>query len=74
VIAARGQLGRSWGCPVLEPGVDRRVIQRIRDGTALFAYYPEPRWLARSAFLRCGAGLETAPLDGVVSGDPAPRS
>jgi hypothetical protein len=74
VIAARGQLGRSWGCPVLERGVDRRVIERIRDGTAIFAYYPDPGWLARSAFLRCGAGLETRALDGVVSRDRGPRS
>ena len=53
VIAARGELGRSWGCPALEPGAERRVIERIKGGTALFAYYPDSRWLANSRFLRC---------------------
>jgi len=53
-IVARGQLGRSWGCPALERGVERRVIEQIKGGTALFVYYPDPHWLAGSRFLRCG--------------------
>ncbi len=53
VIAARGGLGRSWGCPALERGVDRRVIERIKGGSAVFAYYPESHWLRTSRFLRC---------------------
>jgi hypothetical protein len=53
VIAARGELGRSWGCPALERGVERRVIERIKGGTALFAYYPDSHWLRTSRFLRC---------------------
>jgi hypothetical protein len=53
VAVARGRLGRSWGCPALPAGVERRVIERIKGGTALFAYYPDPRWLAASRFLRC---------------------
>ena len=56
VIAARGELGRSWGCPALERGVDRRVIERIKGGTAIFAYYPDPHWLRTSRFLGCDAG------------------
>jgi hypothetical protein len=55
VIAEHGELGRSWGCPALERGVDRRVIGRIKGGTALFVYYPETRWLRTSRFLRCDA-------------------
>jgi len=60
VIAARGELGRSWGCPALEPGVERRVIDRIKGGTALFAYYPEPHWLRSSRFLRCDERADTS--------------
>jgi len=52
-LAARGRLGRSWGCPALAPTVAGDVIERIKDGTALFAYYPDPRWLAASRFLGC---------------------
>jgi hypothetical protein len=59
VIAARGELGRSWGCPALERGVERRVIERIKGGTAVFAYYPDARWLRTSRFLRCDGGTGT---------------
>lgn len=48
-----GRLGRSWGCPALPLGVHTQVIETIKDGTAVFAYYPDRRWLDRSRFLRC---------------------
>ena len=48
-----GRLGRSWGCPALDPSVHRSVIDSIRGGSALFAYYPDARWLASSPYLRC---------------------
>jgi hypothetical protein len=50
-IRVLGRLGRSWGCPAIPPEVAHKVIDTIRDGTAVFAYYPEKRWLASSAFL-----------------------
>jgi hypothetical protein len=59
LIAARGELGRSWGCPALARGVERRVIGRIKGGTALFAYYPDRHWLGVSSFLRCDARAGT---------------
>jgi hypothetical protein len=34
-----GRLGRSQGCPALSPDVAARVIDLIRGGTVLFAYY-----------------------------------
>lgn len=53
-FAARyGRLGRSWGCPALDPSVSRAVIDTIRGGTALFAYYPDDAWLASSPYLHC---------------------
>lgn len=51
--AKHGRLGRSWGCPALDPAIHRDVIDTIRDGTALFAHYPDPDWLDRSPFLHC---------------------
>jgi hypothetical protein len=35
--------------------VHRELIDQIRGGTALFAYYPDAQWLASSQFLRCDA-------------------
>jgi hypothetical protein len=49
-----GRLGRSWGCPAMAPEVAQRVIDRIRGGTPVFAYYPDSAWLDGSPFLgRC---------------------
>ena len=53
VVRSQGRLGRSWGCPALPRPVSRRVIERIKGGSAVFAYYPDRRWLGQSRFLRC---------------------
>jgi hypothetical protein len=50
-IRALGRLGRSWGCPAIPVGAAKKVIDTIRGGSAVFAYYPEKRWLTASAFL-----------------------
>ena len=49
--AQHGRLGRSWGCPALPSDVAEEVIDRIRGGSALFAYYPDRTWLGASSFL-----------------------
>jgi hypothetical protein len=48
---AQGYLGRSLGCPALRPEVTRELIEAVKDGGLLFAYYPDPAWLAASAYL-----------------------
>jgi hypothetical protein len=54
-----GRLGRSWGCPALREAVARRIIDRVKDGGLLFAYYPDRRWLESSAYLgECAAAAE----------------
>ena len=59
-IAQRlGRLGRSWGCPALRPEVARTVIDTLKGGALLFAYYPDRHWLESSPFFKCdgdGAG------------------
>ncbi len=35
-----GRLGRSWGCPALSMKVYKPVINTIKDGTLVYAYYP----------------------------------
>ena len=58
---AQGYLGRSWGCPAVSLQVARALIDRIKGGGLLFAYYPDPRWLATSRFLNhCGTKPATA--------------
>jgi hypothetical protein len=48
---AQGRLGRSWGCPALRGAVARDVIDRVKGGSLVFSYYPDPNWLAGSKYL-----------------------
>jgi hypothetical protein len=41
-IRVLGRLGRSWGCPAVRTEVAHKLIDTIRGGTAIFAYYPRP--------------------------------
>ena len=50
-INVLGRLGRSWGCPAVRAEVAQKLINTIRGGSAIFAYYPDKAWLTRSAFL-----------------------
>ena len=48
---ANGYLGRSLGCPAIRPAVSRQLIDTVKDGSLLFAYYPDEAWLAHSRYL-----------------------
>jgi hypothetical protein len=47
----QGRLGRSWGCPALREGIAREVIDTVKGRGLVFAYYPDPAWLASSKYL-----------------------
>jgi hypothetical protein len=47
---AQGYLGRSLGCPALRPEVARQVIDTVKGGGLIFAYYPDPNWLRTSKY------------------------
>lgn len=49
----QGRLGRSLGCPALRPQVAREVIDTLKQGQLLFAYYPDQHWLSQSRYLGC---------------------
>jgi hypothetical protein len=48
---ARGRLGRSWGCPAVRADIARELIDRLKGGNLLFAYYPDRDWLTSSKYL-----------------------
>ena len=50
-IRALGRLGRSWGCPAVRKEVARKMIDTLRGGSPIFAYYPDKQWLGRSSYL-----------------------
>ena len=58
---AQGRLGRSWGCPALREGIAREVIDTVKGTGLVFAYYPDPAWLAASKYLGdCGGEPQLA--------------
>lgn len=60
-VARWGRLGRSLGCPALAPEVTAPVIERLRDGAAIFVYAADSQWQQRSAYLRCDDAPPPAP-------------
>jgi hypothetical protein len=51
-VKIHGRLGRSFGCPSVPMAVHKEVINTIKDGTALFIFYPDKNYLAKSKLLQ----------------------
>jgi hypothetical protein len=51
-IKRYGRLGRSQGCPALPKGISRKVIDAIKDNSAVFAYFPDEDYLQSSRYLK----------------------
>ena len=49
----QGRIGRSQGCPAVRPQVARKVVDKLKDGQFMFAWYPDQHWLQSSAYLNC---------------------
>lgn len=64
-----GRIGRSWGCPAVSKRVVQRVINALKGGQFVFAYYPDPRWLSDSDLLHC-----TITQRSVTATDATPRT
>jgi len=65
MIKRYGTIGRSWGCPALDEKIIKPVIDTIKDGTLVFVYYPDPKWLKKSTYLQC-TGLKSE-IDKIVT-------
>ena len=50
----QGRLGRSFGCPAVREAVARGMIDVLKDGQFVFAYYPDSDWLSRSRWKCAG--------------------
>ena len=46
-----GRLGRSHGCPAVRQPIARELIDRVKGGGVVFAYYPDRDWLTTSKYL-----------------------
>ena len=56
-----GRIGRSWGCPAVRPEISRRLIETVKGGAILLAYFPEKSWLLTSRFTDLGNSARPAP-------------
>ncbi len=50
-IRKNGRLGRSFGCPSLPPDLVKPVVETIKEGSCLFIYYKDDRYIRGSAFV-----------------------
>ncbi|HET8942851.1 MAG TPA: murein L,D-transpeptidase catalytic domain family protein [Rudaea sp.] len=56
----QGRIGRSFGCPAVRTAIARPLIDTLKDGQYVFAYYPQTRWLNASEYLKCSNGRALA--------------
>jgi hypothetical protein len=50
-ISEHRRLGRSLGCPAVGTNVAFRIISTIANGSCMFAYYPQRKYLSHSVLL-----------------------
>jgi hypothetical protein len=50
-VSSLGYLGRSWGCPAVPMDVHEDIINTIKDGSCLFIYTPNQKYLKKSPIL-----------------------
>lgn len=50
-VSNNQRLGRSWGCPAVPAPLSLPIINTIKEGTCLFIYYPENKYLANAYWL-----------------------
>lgn len=51
-IHSHGRAGRSWGCPAVNPSEAKPIINTIKDGSMVFAYYPDKNYINHSNYTR----------------------
>ncbi|KTD17024.1 murein L,D-transpeptidase catalytic domain family protein [Legionella jordanis] len=49
-IRKAGRAGRSWGCPSIAKTLAKPVINTIKNGSVVFAYYPDSYYLSHSGY------------------------
>ena len=51
-IKKYGFLGRTEGCPAVPKSLNRNIIDKIKDGSVLFIYGNDNKYLRDSKFIR----------------------
>ena len=59
VIKSQGYIGRSLGCPAISPDIYKQVISSIKNGTCLFIYGNDSRYVMNSKLLKEKVKMQT---------------
>ncbi|MEP7107531.1 MAG: murein L,D-transpeptidase catalytic domain family protein [Ferruginibacter sp.] len=51
LIHSQGYIGRSWGCPAVPPRLNKSIIDKIKNGTCLFIFSADSKYLTHSKIL-----------------------
>lgn len=57
-IKENGRLGRSYGCPALPHNGYEGVVDKIKEGSCFFIYYPEKDYLKKSKFINADVDVK----------------
>lgn len=52
IIRSQGYLGRSLGCPTLAPEIYKKVIDKIKNGSCLFIYGNDSKYIMNSKVIK----------------------
>jgi len=56
-IKKNGRLGRSYGCPSLPKKDYKKIINKIKEGSCIFIYYPQNQYLSKSKLVKSSSDL-----------------
>lgn len=57
-IKENGRLGRSYGCPALPRSGYEPVVEKIKEGSCFFIYYPEKEYMKKSKFVNAAVNVQ----------------
>jgi len=57
-VKNQGYVGRSLGCPALSPQVYKPIIEKIKNGTCLFVYGNDSKYIINSKLIKQKPRLE----------------
>ena len=69
-LIEKGELiGTSWGCPALREEINREVIETLKEGTCVFAWYNDNTYLRNSRWLDALKAVELLAADRLARSD-----
>lgn len=52
IVKSQGYIGRSLGCPALSPAIYKQIIDKIKNGSCLFVYGNDNKYIINSKLLK----------------------